>query len=54
MKTVVCHFQFSDFTRINHDKDPIPIVPGRFLGYVHASGEDHIQGDGTWYACAGQ
>ena len=42
------------FTRINHAEDPIPTVPGRFLGYVHASGEDHIEDNGTWYACQGE
>lgn len=42
-------------TRINNRKDPIPIVPGRFMGFVHPSGEVHIQGaSGAWVACPGQ
>ncbi|KAF8309362.1 alpha/beta-hydrolase [Clavulina sp. PMI_390] len=45
---------FSDYTRITHNLDPIPIVPGRFLGYVHASGEDHIESDNSWEHCDGQ
>ncbi|KAF8306478.1 alpha/beta-hydrolase [Clavulina sp. PMI_390] len=45
---------FSDFTRITNDNDPIPVVPGRFLGYHHASGEDHIESDGSWRHCDGQ
>ncbi|KAF8311880.1 lipase [Clavulina sp. PMI_390] len=46
---------FSDFTRITNDNDPIPVVPGEFLGYHHASGEDHIQPDETtWIHCDGQ
>ncbi|KAF8306839.1 alpha beta-hydrolase [Clavulina sp. PMI_390] len=45
---------FSDFTRITHNLDPIAIVPGRFLGYHHASGEDHIESDNSWEHCDGQ
>ncbi|KAN0088317.1 Alpha/Beta hydrolase fold [Tylopilus felleus] len=41
-------------THINNLKDPIPIVPGRFLGYVHPSGEVHIRETGEWAACPGQ
>jgi predicted lipase len=43
-----------DLTHINNREDPIPIVPGRLLGYVHPSGEVHIQDSGSWFACAGQ
>ncbi|KAH9991165.1 Alpha/Beta hydrolase protein [Russula vinacea] len=32
-------------THINHKKDPITIVPGKFLGYEHPDGEIHIQDD---------
>jgi hypothetical protein len=46
--------QISDFTRINHDHDPIPTVPGRFLGFQHPAGEVHIVKNGpTVLACAG-
>ncbi|KAI0029968.1 lipase class 3 family protein [Vararia minispora EC-137] len=40
--------------RINNKEDPVPIVPGRFLGYHHSSGEVHILDSGDWYACPGQ
>jgi predicted lipase len=43
-----------DLTHINNKKDPIPIVPGESLGYVHPSGEVHIQDSGSWVACSGQ
>ena len=41
-------------THINNKEDPIPILPGRFLGYVHPAGEVHIQDSGAWDACPGQ
>ncbi|KAF8259380.1 Alpha/Beta hydrolase protein [Lactarius quietus] len=41
-------------TRINNKEDPVPIVPGKFLGFVHASGEVHIIDSGTWDNCPGQ
>jgi predicted lipase len=41
-------------THITNQKDPIPIVPGRDLGYHHPSGEVHINEAGTFNACAGQ
>jgi predicted lipase len=45
-------------THINNDHDPIPIVPGRFLGFAHPIGEVHITNDdkidGTWVNCPGQ
>ncbi|KAB5594470.1 Lipase [Ceratobasidium theobromae] len=44
----------SDVTRINNEKDLVPILPGRFLGFAHASGEKHILTPGSWVACAGQ
>jgi pimeloyl-ACP methyl ester carboxylesterase len=40
-------------THVNHEQDPVPILPGRFLGFHHPSGEVHIEGP-TWYACPGQ
>ncbi|KAF8470282.1 lipase [Russula ochroleuca] len=41
-------------THINNEEDPIPIVPGRTLGFHHPSGEIHIQDSGVWDACPGQ
>ncbi|CAE6479009.1 unnamed protein product [Rhizoctonia solani] len=44
----------SDFSRVTNKKDVIPILPGRFLGFRHSSGEKHIKSKGKWYACEGQ
>jgi len=44
----------ADLTHINNKKDPIPILPGRFLGFHHPAGEVHIQDLGDWDACPGQ
>ncbi|KAH9951087.1 Alpha/Beta hydrolase protein [Amylocystis lapponica] len=41
-------------THVNNEEDPIPIVPGRFLGYAHPSGEVHIADSGEWASCPGQ
>ena len=41
-------------THINNLKDPVPIAVGEFLGYVHPSGEIHIQKPGVWVVCPGQ
>lgn len=41
-------------THINNKKDPVPIVPGRFLGYHHPSGEVHISENNAWESCPGQ
>lgn len=38
---------------INNMEDLVPILPGRFLGYHHPSGEIHIQDSGTWVSCPG-
>lgn len=43
-----------DLTHINHEKDPIPICPGMFMGFVHPAGEVHIRHSGEWAACPGQ
>lgn len=40
-------------TRINNKEDPVPILPGMFLGFHHPSGEIHIQDSGDWDACPG-
>jgi len=42
-----------DFTRVNNEKDPIPIVPGRFLGFEHPHGEVHIISPGDAVSCPG-
>ena len=44
----------SDFTRMNNMRDPVPTIPGRFLGYRHPSGEIHIQADGSAVVCPGK
>lgn len=44
----------TDLTHINNLKDPVPILPGRGLGFHHPSGEVHIQDSTTWNACPGQ
>ncbi|CAE6435544.1 unnamed protein product [Rhizoctonia solani] len=44
----------SDVSRINNEKDIVPIVPGRGLGFAHAAGEKHILAPGSWVACSGQ
>jgi hypothetical protein len=41
-------------THINNQQDPIPILPSEFLGYVHPSGEVHIQDSGDWLSCPGE
>ncbi|KAI0801811.1 alpha/beta-hydrolase [Irpex lacteus] len=43
----------SDFQRVNNEKDPIPIVPGRALGFSHVHGEVHIVSPGNAVACPG-
>lgn len=41
-------------THVNNKEDYIPILPGMFLGFVHPSGEVHIEDSGSWDACPGQ
>ena len=43
-----------NLTHINNEEDVVPIVPGKVFGYVHPSGEVHIQDSGSWVACSGQ
>ena len=43
-----------DFTRVDNRDDLVPIVPGRFLGFEHPSGQVHIISDGNAVACSGQ
>ncbi|PPQ71887.1 hypothetical protein CVT25_001641 [Psilocybe cyanescens] len=40
-------------THINNKEDIAPIVPGRFLGYHHPSGEVHIMDNNQWVSCPG-
>lgn len=44
----------TSLTHINNEEDPIPILPGLFLGFHHPSGEVHITDAGVWEACPGQ
>ena len=41
-------------THVNNKQDPVPILPGRFLGYHHPSGEIHIDSSNKWEVCPGQ
>ncbi|KAI0003731.1 alpha/beta-hydrolase [Russula compacta] len=45
--------QIPDFTRINNKRDPVTIIPGRLLGFMHPSREIHIQPDGSVVVCPG-
>ncbi|KAF8806809.1 alpha/beta-hydrolase [Phlegmacium glaucopus] len=40
-------------SRVNNKEDPIPTLPGIFLGFHHPQGERHIQDDNSWLACSG-
>ncbi|KDQ19409.1 hypothetical protein BOTBODRAFT_102576 [Botryobasidium botryosum FD-172 SS1] len=40
-------------SRVTHNKDPVPTVPGRALGHAHSNGEKHILANDEWAACAG-
>jgi len=42
-----------DFQRVNNQKDLVPIVPGKFLGFSHPSGEVHIVSPGNAVSCLG-
>ncbi|KAF8623158.1 hypothetical protein AX17_007546 [Amanita inopinata Kibby_2008] len=41
-------------THIDNRKDPVPTLPGLFMGYHHPSGEVHITETGPWENCPGQ
>jgi hypothetical protein len=41
-------------THVNNKQDPVPILPGRFLGYHHPSREIHIDASNKWEVCPGQ
>ncbi|PBK94361.1 lipase [Armillaria gallica] len=38
----------------NSRRDPVAILPGRFLGFHHPSGEKHITDSNAWVACPDQ
>ncbi|SRR6266849_5263878 len=40
-------------THVNNQEDPVPVMPGKFLGFHHPSGEIHILASGAWDACPG-
>ncbi|THH28374.1 hypothetical protein EUX98_g5820 [Antrodiella citrinella] len=44
----------TSLNHINNKEDPIPILPGMFLGYHHPSGEVHIMDSNAWVSCPGQ
>jgi hypothetical protein len=46
--------QISAFIRMNNKRDPVPIVPGRLLGFRHPRREIHIELDGHAVACPGE
>jgi len=46
--------QVSNFTRINNNRDPVPVIPGRRLGFRHVGKEIHIQRDGRAVICNGE
>ncbi|QRV84520.1 Lipase (class 3) [Ceratobasidium sp. AG-Ba] len=46
--------KIQDLSHINNEKDLVPIIPGRGLGFAHPSGEKHIIAPGNWVACAGE
>ncbi|CAE6499977.1 unnamed protein product [Rhizoctonia solani] len=46
--------KITDISRIVNEKDIVPIVPGRGLGFQHVSGEKHIISPGNWVTCAGR
>jgi len=40
-------------THVNNQEDPVPTLPGIFLGFHHPQGEKHIQDNDVWVACSG-
>ncbi|KAK0194829.1 lipase class 3 family protein [Armillaria mellea] len=53
--------QFADYvdqhlsvSHVNNKKDFVPILPERFLGFAHCSGEKHINDSSVWIDCPGQ
>jgi hypothetical protein len=54
----ISSLQQVSIARIIHYHDVVPILPGKFLGYMHPIGEVHITSDsgtdGTWIVCLGE
>ena len=50
----VDELMLDNIMHVNNKHDPVPILPGRFLGYHHPSGEIHIEASNEWDACSGQ
>ncbi|KAG7442590.1 lipase [Guyanagaster necrorhizus] len=46
--------EYVTVSHVNNKKDPVPILPGRFLGFHHCSGEKHITDSDAWVSCPGQ
>ncbi|KIJ55281.1 hypothetical protein M422DRAFT_23892 [Sphaerobolus stellatus SS14] len=44
---------FPNLIHINNKEDPVPILPGRFLGFQHPHGEIHITDSNVWESCSG-
>ncbi|KAI0684506.1 Alpha/Beta hydrolase protein [Cytidiella melzeri] len=54
---VDAHNPTLQLTHVNNLEDPVPILPGMFLGFHHPSGEVHISDSGgsdAWESCPGQ
>jgi len=45
--------QVNDFVRINYGSDPVPTVPGKWLGFSHVPRELHIVAENRWNWCGG-
>jgi hypothetical protein len=43
-----------NFQRVNNERDIVPIVPGRSLGFQHPHGEIHFLSDTSGVACSGE
>ncbi|KAH8104123.1 alpha/beta-hydrolase [Cristinia sonorae] len=43
----------TNMNHINNKEDPVPILPGRFLGFAHPGGEIHIMDNNQWVTCPG-
>ncbi|TEB21978.1 lipase [Coprinellus micaceus] len=44
----------SVMNRVTYKDDPVPILPGRFLGFAHTEGEIHVVNSNAWKNCPGQ
>ncbi|TCD61803.1 hypothetical protein EIP91_007889 [Steccherinum ochraceum] len=44
----------TNLNRVNNKEDVVPILPGMFLGFHHASGELHILDSDAWVSCPGK